>query len=125
MSTINGQLSPRQYRAVESLLNSRSVQHAADTCGMGYKTLLRWMQDPQFKAALMVAEGESLDGAVRRLAGLGNTAITILADVMSNGESELLRLRAAQSVLDNLLKLRELRSVEERISRLEVLVHGE
>lgn len=122
MTHKNGQLTPRQSKAIEVLLTSRSIQHAADTLGLGYKTLLRWLEDPLFKAALTAAEGESLDCATRRLASLGDAAITTMEKIMANGESENTRLRAAQSVLDNLLKMRELRGIEERISRLEEAV---
>jgi len=123
MTQKKGQITAQQTRAIEILLTSRSIQQASEICGLAYKTLRRWLSDPTFKAALIQREGETLDAATRRLAGLGNDAIDVMARIMASGENETTRLRAAQAVLDNLLRLRELRGVEERLTALEAAVY--
>lgn len=123
MTRKKGQITAQQTKAIEVLLTSRSIQQASEICGLAYKTLRRWMGDPTFKAALIQREGETLDAATRRLAGLGNDAIDTMAAIMANGENEQTRLRAAQGILDNLLRLRELRGVEERLTALETVVY--
>ena len=123
MTQKKGQITAQQTKAIEVLLTSRSIQQASETCGLAYKTLRRWMGDPTFKAALIKRESETLDAATRRLAGLGNDAIDTMAKIMTSGENETNKLRAAQSILDNLLRLRELRDVEERLSALEEKVN--
>lgn len=123
MTRKKGQITAQQTNAIEILLTSRSIQQASETCGIAYKTLRRWMGDPTFKAALIQREGETLDAATRRLSGMGNDAIDTMAAIMANGENEQTRLRAAQGILDNLLRLRELRGVEERLTALEAAVY--
>jgi len=113
-------LTAKQQRAVRVLLTSKSVGEAAQLAGVGERTLFRWLTEPPFKAALSVAEGELLDVATRRLLGLQDKAIETFENVLKDEEAtQVVRLRAAQAVLDYLLKLRELRNVEQRLTALE------
>ena len=125
MSKVNGKLNSRQRKAIAALLSSRNVQEAAQTANIGERTLYRWLaENTVFRAALYAAEGEAIDAATRRLLSLKDTAIDTLAEVIAAPEkSPTGRLRAAQGVLDYLLKMRELRNLENRITELEKLVY--
>lgn len=120
-------LTPKQEQAVRALLTSKAVGEAAGAVGVSERTLYRWLADPAFRAALSVAEGDLLDAATRRLLTLQDNAIGAFEDVLTGGPdvTDTARLRAAQAVLDYLLKLRELRSVEERLTALEAKVRGD
>jgi len=120
-------LTPKQEAAVRALLTSKNVGEAAGAVGVSERTLYRWLADPDFRAALSVAEGDLLDAATRRLLTLQDDAIGAFEDVLTGGPdvTDTARLRAAQAVLDYLLKLRELRSVEERLTALEAKVRGD
>jgi len=116
----NEDLSWRQKRAITSLLIERDVKTAATAAKVGHRTLCRWLTEEPFRAALSEAEGDAIDGATRRLVGLADSAVDTLGDLLdSKDASESVRLRAAQSIIDNLLKLRELRNLEQRITALE------
>lgn len=116
-------LSPRQQRAVMALLSCPSIEQAAKQAGIGARTLHRWLTDPDFQAALTEAEGAAIAEATRRLVGLSDAAITTVASLMlDKGNSPTVRLRAATSVLDYLLRLRELANVEERLAALEAAI---
>ena len=116
----SGELTPTQQRAVRALLTSKGVSEAAKLAKVGERTLWRWLLDPGFKVALSAAEGELLDAATRRLLGLQESAIETFEQVLGDASaSQAVRLRAAQLVLDYLLKLRELRDVEQRLTALE------
>jgi hypothetical protein len=118
-------LSERQRRAIAALLSARNVGEAARAANVGQRTLYRWLADAGFRAALLEAEGDAIDAATRRLVGLTEAAIDTLTTVMNDAEAPRgVQLRAAQGVLDYLLKLRELRNVEERLSRLEGLLNA-
>src|SRR4030081_1824115 len=41
--------------AIAALLSQRNVDEAARTAGIGTRTLLRWMKDPEFDAAFRAA----------------------------------------------------------------------
>ena len=120
-------LTPKQEAAVRALLTSKNVGEASGAVGVSERTLYRWLADPDFRAALSVAEGDLLDAATRRLLTLQDDAIGAFEDVLTGGPdvTDTARLRAAQAVLDYLLKLREMRSIEERLAALEAKVRGD
>lgn len=120
----NGTLTPAQRRAIAALLTERDVRSAAAAAKIAERTLWRWLDAPIFREALKAAEGDAVNAASRQLAGLAGTALDAVRTILENQEtSASLRLRAAQIVLDNLLKLRELATLEERVSELERNAH--
>jgi hypothetical protein len=118
-----GKLLPRQRRAIVALLTSKDVKAAAELAKVGERTLYRWMQMPAFRLALLSAEGDAIDQATRQLITLQGPAIDVIAGILADQDNHpAVRLRAAQSVLDYLLRLRELRDVESRLAALEAKV---
>jgi len=114
-----------QKRAIAALLKHRKIEDAARACGLNERTLYRWLaDDTNFQAALAQAEGLAIDTATRQLVQLQDAAVDTLRQTMRDkAAAPGVRLRAAQAVLDYLLKLRELRNIEQRISRLEALLN--
>jgi hypothetical protein len=113
-------LSPKQNQAIEALLSARSVQHAGEMIGVSRRSMGRWLKQPEFRTALLAAEGDVIDGATRRLAGLAGMAIDTMAELLTNQETgEAVRQRTAQGILDNMLKLREIRDFDQRLTALE------
>ena len=120
MTKHKSSLTPTQQRSVQALLTAKSVSEAALVAHVGERTLFRWLTEPAFRAALAAAEGDLLDAATRRLLGLQDAAIETFSDILKDAEAgEAVRLKAAQAVLDYLLKMRELRNVEQRLTALE------
>jgi hypothetical protein len=120
-------ISAKQKRAIAALLTTRDARAAAKQANVGERTLYRWLaEDDAFKRALSKAEGRAIDAAARRLISLQGTAIDTLKNVLDDAEaSATVRLRAAQAVLDYLLKLRELRNIEQRLTALEEAIANE
>ena len=115
-------ISPQQQRAIAALLSSRNVADAAKQANVGERTLFRWLDDPTFKAHLASAEGNLIDVATRRLLQYQDAAITVVATIMADQRHPAgVRLRAATAVIDYMLRLRELRNVEQRLTTLEAL----
>ncbi len=113
-------LTPGQKRAIEALLNTKSVREAAEAAELGERTIFRYLGDPFFRQQLSSAEGDLIDQATRRLLALQGAALDTFEGVLASEEaSASVKLRAAQSVLDSLLKLRELRNIEARLVALE------
>lgn len=116
----NGTLTNRQRRAIAALMSSRNVSAAAQAAGVGLRTLHRWLDDPSFVAELKSAESAAIDQAVRRLAELSGAAIETLAGAMQNTDATTgARVQAANVALSQLLRLRELHDLEQRIAALE------
>ncbi len=113
-------LTPKQRRAVEALLTTGEVVEAAQAAGVSRDTLYRWLKLPAFHQAVRQAEAHALDDLSRLLVGLGRTAVATLAKAMSDPTvPPASRVRAADAALSRLLQLRELATLEQRITTLE------
>lgn len=113
-------LSPLQRRAVAALVTSKTQRAAAASLGIAERTLARWLIDANFQLALVQAEEELIAAATRRLLGLQDAAIDALEAIFGDKEaSHGVKLRAAALAIDALLRLRELASVEKRLTELE------
>lgn len=113
-------LTPKQRRAVEALLTTGDVAAAAKEAGCGKVTLYRWMKQPVFLGAVREAEAAALDELSRMLVRLGRTAVGTLAKAMSDPKAPYpTRVRAADASLARLLQLRELATLEARVTELE------
>lgn len=115
-----GALSAKQAAVIAALLETRTVADAAEKTGTPTRTIYRWLLQDDFKAALQTAESGMIDEAVRRLLSMQQQALTALQVVMMARDTPpSARVAAARTVLDAMLKLRELRTVEERLTALE------
>lgn len=116
------ELTSAQRKAIAVLLVSKDIGRAAAELGVSERTLYRWGGDPVFHAALVAAEGEAIDYAVRRLVKLGDKAIDTLEKVLDDDQaSASTRVRAALGVLATLGELRTLRNLEVRLTALEAM----
>lgn len=115
----------RQARAIAALLTAKDLQSAAKEAGVSEGTLHRWLDDPSFKATLRKAEGEAIDDAVRRLSGTARYAVGVVISIMADKTSPAsVRLRAAQTIVDQLVKLKGFADLEDRIAALEEQIGG-
>lgn len=114
-------LTALQKKAIAALLTSRTTEEAAQKAGCSARSIYKWLaEDADFKRELTAAEGQAIDNATRQLVALQNSAIAVFAGILDNpGLSPSLRLRAAVAALDLMLRLRDAKSLEERIARLE------
>jgi len=123
MTRKSSKLTPRQRAAVKALMETRSIPDAAAIVGISQRSMYRWLASPIFRAELAQAEGLAIDTAERNLVRMVDGAMDIIRDVMADMEIPPgVRLRASQMVLDNLIRLRELQTMEERLSRLENMI---
>jgi len=113
-------LSGKQRKALEALLQTGEVSHAATAAGVSRDTVYRWMKQPGFAAAVREAEARALDEVSRVLIRLSRAAVGTLAGAMADRNAPLsARVRAADITLSRLLQVRELATIEERLSALE------
>jgi hypothetical protein len=121
--TDNGtELTTRQQRTIAALLTAKNVREAARASKTPERTIYTWFNEPDFRTALYEAEGHLIDAATRRLLHHQDVALTVILTIMADRDNPAsVRLKAAQSVLDQLLKLRELRNVEQRLTALEAI----
>src|SRR5512136_621320 len=91
----SGALTPRKRRAIAELLTARNAQEAAVAARVGYRTILRWLENPEFRAALIQAEGNVLDSATRRLLAGQAKALATLEALIENSRSDYVKRQAA------------------------------
>jgi molybdenum-dependent DNA-binding transcriptional regulator ModE len=117
-------LTPTQVKAIAALLEKGTVEGAAKAAGVSYITLHRWLNNHDaFQGELRRQEGRLLDAAVRNLAQLQRGAVAAIASALGDKEApHSVKLRAAEIVFSNLLKMREARDLEDRIAALEALI---
>ena len=116
-----GHLSTAQRAALQALTDGASKDQAATLAGRTRRTLDRWiLEDPSFGSALKQSTGAAVVDAGRRLAGLLDDVIKALGNLLKHPETaDHNRLRAADAVISNLIRLREFDDLEQRISVLE------
>ena len=118
--TDSPQLAPKQRRAIEALLLTGEVAHAATTAGVNRDTIYRWLKQPNFQAAVREAEAQAIDEVSRVLIRLSKSAVGTLAQAMAERDAPIgPRIRAADITLSRLLQVRELAVLEDRLTALE------
>lgn len=110
-----------------ALLTSPTIGDAANTAGVGERTLHTWLaEDEAFKTALRQAQDQAIDTAVSRLAGAATDAAHTLATIANNtAEKASTRVTASRAILDAVLRLSEHRDLVDRITRLEKQLNGQ
>jgi hypothetical protein len=82
---LNQGLEPRQERAIIALLNEPTIAKAADTAGVGERTLHRWLeQDQKFSKAYRRARREAFSHAIALTNRYAPHAVNTLVKVMSD-----------------------------------------
>ena len=110
----------KKEEAIVALLTHRSLDEAARASGIATKTLLRWMQVPEFEDAYRKARRDAFSQCVARLQQASSAAVSTLLKVMVDPNSPAsTRVRAADSVLSHSAKAIELEDVEVRVTALE------
>jgi hypothetical protein len=113
------ELTTKQTKAVIALLTNRTLTEAAAVANISPRQLYRWLELPEFIAALRVIESQVLGEATRRLlTGMGE-ALDTLHDLMTSAQSESVRRSAADNWLAQTLRVRELVELERRLAALE------
>jgi hypothetical protein len=108
-------------KAITALLSSSSIEAAALEAGISKRTLLRWLQEPEFRAAYAKAKGDVLKTATAILTRNAGRAATVLAEVFEGEPTPHQggRVTAALGTLRLAMDAFELESLEERLRRLE------
>jgi hypothetical protein len=110
----------KKEEAIAALLSHRSVEEAAQAINVAPRTLLRWLQLAEFKAAYLAARREALSQAVARMQqATGAAGVTILKLMTDPSVPAAVRLRAAECVFSMAFKGIETEDIETRVAELE------
>ena len=110
----------KKEEAIAALLTQRNIEEAARSIDIAPKTLLRWLQLPEFQDAYRKARREAHGQSVARLQQATGAAVSTLLKVMVDPSTPAsTKVRAADSVLDHSAKAIELEDLDMRLSQLE------
>jgi len=120
MANKTKKLTTRQKKAIAALISSKDKQEAAETAGIGYRTINRYLKDELFLVELRRAEAEIIGAAVRSLIVDLPKNIELMRKIRDSDRVPFsVRLRAAQIIDQSLLKWRDTLNIEERLTALE------
>jgi hypothetical protein len=110
----------KKEEAIAALLVHRNTEEAARAVNVAPKTLLRWLQIPEFQAAFRAAKLAAYSQTIGRLHQMSSAAVTTLGKVMVDpGTPPATKVRAADSILNHTTKAIEIENLEVRLSELE------
>jgi len=118
--TTRQNLTPKQAKVALVLGATGDVSGAAKTAGVTRTTVYEWLTRADFLATVRGHEAATVGAVARRLVGLGDAALDTFAALMEDetGPSSV-RLRAAEAVLANLIRIRDHAELEARVVALE------
>ncbi len=91
-------------RLLTALASGCHIGNAAATAGISERTAYRRLADPEFRAKLNEARESLRESILARLADAGHDAIGTLWEMMQSSEDENVRLKAAKTLLDSLMR---------------------
>lgn len=113
-------ITPKQTAAIAALMTGATIEAAASAVGVNAATVHRWLRDPAFVEELAAARRLTIGAALDTLtAGARAAAAEIAALVNDKSVAPLVRLRAAEALLDRLTRWVELEDLQRRIEALE------
>ena len=120
MAHREGKFGRKKEEAIAALLSQPTVEQAARSINIGLRTLLRWLQNPEFKQAYYKARRDAFGQATARLQQASGAAVMTLLKIMVDPNAPAsTRVRAADSVLDHGAKAIEIEDIEARVAALE------
>ena len=110
----------KKEEAIAALLSQRNIEEAARFVGIGTKTLLRWLQLPEFDRVYREARRAAFSQSIARLQQASSAVVATLLKIMVDPTAPAAsRIRAADSVLGHAAKAIEIEDIEARVSELE------
>jgi hypothetical protein len=122
--TTEKDLTPLQYKALDSLLQGVSKEEVARLVECSPRSIHRWLKTPNFKAKFNEGKRIAFEEATNKLTIGSSRAVDKLFTLIDNPETPpQVVCRACEIVLTNSVKLSEISELNDRIDRLEVYVN--
>lgn len=111
----------KQQEAIAALLTEPTLKAAAEKCGLGEKTLRRWLkQDSAFAEAYGDARAELVRGATGKLRRAMTKAVEVLEKVSDDQKAAAAaRVTAASKILELGLRAVQVEDLAARLAKLE------
>ena len=116
----------KKEQAVAALLSHRTIEEAAQSVGISFATLKRWLKLPEFRAECLQARREAVLQANARIQQHSSAAAAVLLKLMADPSTPAsVRARAALFIIELANKSLHTDDLEVRIARLEESVEND
>lgn len=106
--------------AILALLRERTISAAAESAGIGERTLRRWLlEDAEFKAEYEAARRSVFDQAMGRVHSLTGKAVDALEELLAATDSPNVRLGAARTVAELGIHQRDAETILRKLDEIE------
>jgi hypothetical protein len=110
----------RHAQAIASLLTEPTLRQAAEQCGVGERTLRRWLRNESFARRYRQARTQQLEATMNMLRQAGGQAVSALVTITTDTmEPAGARVSAARAIIELGIRSAEMKEFEERLSELE------
>jgi hypothetical protein len=107
-------------QAIVALLSEPTIRDAAAACGIGERTLHRWLtDDTTFQAEYEAARRATFQAAINRIPALAARAVDTLAALLGDKEPPAVRLGAARAVTDIGLHQHDAETILRKLDEIE------
>ena len=113
-----GELTPRQYKAIEALLEAPTITAAAQAAGVARVTLYAWLKLEPFRNTLETARAAIYREGVDTLKGATGLAAGRLIELLDSRNENTRRL-TAHEILTLAIRIDENQTLEKRLAALE------
>jgi len=115
------ELTRKQREAIPHLIGARSLEAGCRKAGIVKSTLWHWMKEKSFREEMEKSREEVISDALQRLKNGISKAIDELLKLVED-KNKLIKIRAAEKVLDFYLRVKELDEVEGRLQTIEKII---
>jgi hypothetical protein len=112
-------LTIRQIQSLPVFASVSSVEAACNLVGISRNCFYEWLKQPQFKEELQKLRCELVEGATLELKINSKKAVSTLVKLLDNDQHPAVQRSAANDILNQVVKFKELMELEQRISTLE------
>ncbi len=116
-------LSRKKLKALPLILSGRSILDGCEKAGISKSTFYLWMQDITFREEFKKQRKVIIESGLHNLKISIDKAVDVLIGLL-DAQSEGVRLRTAQSILEHINKFLETEHLEERITKIEEKLDG-
>ena len=112
------ELSEKQINAINLLASGKSIEDVSKKLNLNVNTIYRWKKTHKFKLALREQQNIIFNEITLRFCEMGTEAINTIYNIMKNGTSENIRLRASMFIIDKIIQVEDNETIK-RIDEIE------
>jgi hypothetical protein len=109
----------KKDRAAAFLASGLTARATAAKVRVSERTISVWRDDPEFVRLIALYQTRLISRSLGKLAGAASKAVQTLSACLESGDGDGVRVRAAVAILDQLIRVREIVNIEERLRELE------